>query len=190
LSLAPTPTLIRSGFTNGTYNVIRNNIITNCFSSNGQHIIGIDVTGESSNLLISGNIVNLNSMVSSPLDDQNSIYSALFVGEHLKFVEIDSNNTFKQKQTILHAARIRRRNVRQLSINNIKQQNDKRNSMSNEIENNHNHHATKNRAFTIQSHDSGTTKMSTESSASSSSSRSLNKIKNRGGCPMFQNILQ
>lgn len=42
------------------------------------------------------------------LDDDN-IYSALFVSEHLDFVEIDNNNNFQQQQIILNVERRSRR---------------------------------------------------------------------------------
>jgi hypothetical protein len=108
---------LSSGYTNGTTNIVRNNVITDCSSLNGQHIIGIDIAGESSDIMISSNMVNLNKFASS----SDIVYTALMVGTHLESVYIDDSNDFKQKKVLRHN-QLQRKHQRQLKVGNQEQQ--------------------------------------------------------------------
>lgn len=105
----------------------------------------------------------------------------MLIGEHLDFVEIDSNNKFRQKQVILNDVRSKRRHGRQLT----KRYNEQNHNMKMPQEDNHKYHLRKQHSLSIDDyHNSNDYTTSSESSSSMSKSPLTNK--NRGGCPMFR----
>jgi hypothetical protein len=69
---------IRS-FTDGSKSQVRNNRITNLFSSNATHVIGIHVQGDAKGFDIVGNMVDLKAAATFDVSD---VYSALIIGKN------------------------------------------------------------------------------------------------------------